>query len=300
MLEITETGVYASLATVVAEGRRLAQRWVGKGITDVCGIPRGGLYPALIVAETLGVPVTDQVTANTLVVDDLVDSGRTAEWWVKSHHFDALYRKSHSPAHIAPEATEIEGWITFAWETNETGPEDAVVRLLEYVGEDPTRDGLIDTPKRVIKALTELTTGYGQSPETILSTTFDVGSDEMIVVSNIEFSSMCEHHMLPFIGHVTIGYIPRGRVVGLSKLARLVDVFAKRLQVQERLTREIAQAIEDHLDTVGVGVIVTSHHSCMGLRGVKKPSAKMTTSSLLGVFRSDPVVRSEFLAHHDH
>ena len=298
MLVATETGLYCSLTGVNAEARELAARWANAGITAVCGVPRGGIIPALMVARELGVPITETPDASTLIVDDLVDSGQTARRLIEAgHHFDALFRKPHTPADIAPYATEVDGWIEFPWEKNETGPTDAVVRLLEFIGEDPTREGLVDTPKRVIKALKELTSGYGQVPSEILATAFDETSDEMVVVSGIEFSSMCEHHMLPFTGVATVAYIPSGGVVGLSKLARLVEAYAKRLQVQERMTTQIADAMDLYLEPLGCGVIITSHHSCMGMRGIKKPSAKMTTSALRGVF-SNPEVRHEFLSHH--
>jgi GTP cyclohydrolase I len=251
----------------------------------------------MAVARALDVPVVTELGPNVLVVDDLVDSGATALKCGKVW-FDALYRKPHSPKDIAPFATEVDGWIEFPWEEPETGPTDAVVRLLQFIGEDPTREGLLDTPKRVTKALLELTSGYHQSAADILSKTFDERCDEMVVVTGIEFSSMCEHHMLPFTGIATVGYIPNGSVVGLSKLARLVEMYAKRLQVQERMTEQIADAIRDHLDPLGCGVIITSHHSCMGMRGIKKANAKMTTSALHGVMRNDHAARTEFLSHH--
>lgn len=175
-------------------------------------------------------------------------------------------------------------------------PEDAVRILLEHVGEDPSRDGLRDTPGRVVKAWGEMTCGYRDDPAEILSTTFDVDCDEMIVVRDLTFASLCEHHVLPFVGIASICYIP-GKVVGLSKLARLLDCFARRLQVQERLTSDIADAIEAHLDPVGVGVIIRAHHSCMAIRGVRKPG-EMITSTMRGALRDKPEARAEFLALH--
>ena len=301
MLQPTETGLYAPLTALAHEAGALAQRWRNAGVRAVWGVPRGGIVPAALVARELGVPLVDFPEHDTLVVDDLVDSGNTAQPFIDNGYmFDALYRKPHTPAHVAPHATEVDGWLEFPWEKNETGPAEAVVRLLEYIGEDPTREGLLDTPKRVVKALRELTSGYEQDPAAILATQFDEYSDEMVVVTGIEFSSMCEHHMLPFTGVATVGYIPSGGVVGLSKLARLVEVYAKRLQVQERMTTQIANAIEEHLVPLGCGVVITSHHSCMGMRGVKKPDAQMTTSALRGVFMTKGDVRQEFLAHHRH
>jgi GTP cyclohydrolase I len=172
--------------------------------------------------------------------------------------------------------------------------ERAVATLLEYVGEDPMRDGLLDTPSRVVRALRELTSGYDEDPAQILSRTFDESSDELILLRDIAFHSTCEHHLLPFHGTVTIGYLP-GKVVGISKLARLVDCFARRLQIQERMTTQIAQAIETHLESRGTGVIVSARHLCMACRGVKQESSAMVTSAMLGGLRADASSRAEFL-----
>lgn len=157
--------------------------------------------------------------------------------------------------------------------------------LLLAVGEDPTRDGLIKTPQRVVRALAEMTSGMHVNPATVLGTVFNETSDQMVVVTGIRFSSLCEHHLLPFTGTATVGYVPDGRVVGLSKIPRLVDVFAKRLQVQERMTNQIASTMMTALRPLGVGVILRAHHSCMGCRGVRQPDAEMVTSCLLGVMR---------------
>ena len=237
-----------------------------------------------------GVPV--------LVVDDLVDSGTTADRY-NGRFFDAAFRKPTTPAKHAPHARQLDGWLAFPWERDNGDPTDAVVRLLQHIGEDPARDGLIDTPKRVVKALRELTVGYTMNPATVLGTTFDVTCDEMIIVSGIKFASLCEHHMLPFHGTVTVGYIPGERVVGLSKIARLVEVYARRLQVQERMTRQIAEAMETHLNATGVGVIVQGEHACMAHRGIGK-QATMTTSAMLGVMRTNDAARTELLTLAQH
>jgi GTP cyclohydrolase I len=174
--------------------------------------------------------------------------------------------------------------------------EDAVADLLLRLGEDPRRDGLKDTPARVWRALRELTDGYGRDPQQVLDVTFDVEYDEMVVCSGVQFASLCEHHMLPFIGTATLGYLPGERVVGLSKLARVVDVFAHRLQVQERMTQQIAQALDVALEPIGTGVVITAHHMCMGIRGARQPTATMTTSALTGNIKALPEARAEFLA----
>lgn len=174
--------------------------------------------------------------------------------------------------------------------------EDAITTLLRYIGEDPDRDGLRETPARVVRAWREMTSGYDDDPAVILSRTFDESSDEMIILRAISFYSICEHHLLPFYGTATVGYLP-GKVVGISKLARLVECFARRLQIQERMTRQIAEAIETHLEARGVGVILRAHHLCMGCRGVRQEETEMVTSCMLGTLRSDSTSRSEFLCN---
>lgn len=171
----------------------------------------------------------------------------------------------------------------------------AVRAMLQYVGEDTEREGLVDTPKRVAKAWREMTEGYRQSPADILSRVFTEQTSEMILVTGIEFVSLCEHHCLPFTGRAHVAYIPKdGRIVGLSKLARLVHCFARRLQVQERLTRQIVEAIQTHLDPLGSACIIEASHSCMAMRGIRTP-ASMVTSALEGVFMK-PEVREEFFS----
>lgn len=262
----------------------------------VYGIPRGGVAPALLVSARTSLPMLSQPTLNTLVVDDLVDSGSTLEGYRNAGHtVDALYRKPWSPATHAPNATEVDSWLVFPWEELELPAEDNVRRLLEAIGEDPTRDGLLDTPRRVVKAWTEMTAGMHMDPADVLATTFDVPYDELVAVTGIPFVSLCEHHVLPFVGTVSVGYLPGTRVVGLSKLARVVDIYAKRLQVQERMTQQIAEAIQTHLKPQGVGVIVRGTHSCMSARGIQK-EAEMRTSAMLGKFRDNPALRAEFLA----
>lgn len=174
--------------------------------------------------------------------------------------------------------------------------EDLVREMLVRIGEDPNREGLQRTPHRVEKAMDFLTRGYSEDPARILNNAlFSVNYDEMVIVKDIEMFSMCEHHMLPFFGKVHIAYIPNGKVVGLSKLPRLVDIFARRLQVQERLTTEIAEAIQNLINPQGVGVIIEARHLCMMMRGVEKQHSAAVTSAMLGVFR-DLDTRTEFLS----
>lgn len=177
--------------------------------------------------------------------------------------------------------------------------EDAVRTLLRWAGDDPAREGLLDTPKRVVRAYEEWFVGYGTDTAGILGTTFDEtdGYDEMVALRNVRFESFCEHHMAPIIGRCHIAYLPRQRVVGISKLARMVEVYAKRLQIQERLTAQIADTINDMLEPRGVGVVVEATHHCMTTRGVHKTGVTMVTSRMLGDFRTKAATRREFLAH---
>ena len=174
--------------------------------------------------------------------------------------------------------------------------EAAVRTLIEWAGDDPTREGLLDTPKRVAKSYRELFNGYEIDPREYLERTFDEvgGYDELVVLRDIPVTSFCEHHMLPFLGKAHVGYLPNDRVVGISKLARVVQGFARRLQIQEKLTAEIAGAIQEILQPKGVGVVLVSEHSCMTMRGVKTPGTTLTTSHLMGQVRDDPRTRQEF------
>jgi GTP cyclohydrolase I len=175
--------------------------------------------------------------------------------------------------------------------------EQIYTELLARIGEDPTRDGLLATPRRMEKSMAFLTQGYHQSVEEVLhNALFDVDYDEMVMVRDIEFYSMCEHHLLPFFGRAHIAYVPNGKVVGLSKIPRIVDVFARRLQVQERLTQQIARAIEEAIAPQGVGVVLEASHLCMMMRGVEKQSSLTVTSSLTGVFKENIHTRGEFLS----
>jgi GTP cyclohydrolase IA len=174
--------------------------------------------------------------------------------------------------------------------------EDLIAELLERLGEDPQREGLARTPERVSRSLQELTSGMNKSiSEVIGQGVFEEDCSEMVIVKDIEFYSLCEHHMLPFYGRIHVAYIPNGKIIGLSKIPRIVDVFARRLQVQERMTVQIAQAIQEVLQPEGVGVVADASHLCMMMRGVAKQSSTTMTSCLLGRFRSDARTRSEFL-----
>ena len=178
----------------------------------------------------------------------------------------------------------------------ETSTEEIYRELLRRMGEDPNRDGLIATPARVEKTMAFLTKGYNEDPNQLLrGALFDVDYDEMVIVKDVEMFSLCEHHMLPFFGKVHVAYIPKRKVVGLSKIARLVEVFARRLQVQERMTRQIADAIQDAIAPQGVGVVIEARHLCMMMRGIEKQNSSTVTSAMMGCFRQKET-RAEFLS----
>lgn len=262
------------------------------------GVPRGGIPAAFALAAAHGhAIVQDDIATCDYIVDDIWDSGATAarykaRWPHKP--FLVLFDKRHS--------TWAGQWLVMPWEVTETGndksADEIVVRLLEYIGDDPTREGLAETPKRVLAAWREWATGYNQDPAAVLKTFTDgaAGVNELVVVHNIPVVSKCEHHLADVMGIAHVGYIPNGKIVGLSKLARLVDMFARRLQVQERLTNQIADALIDNLDPLGVGVLITASHACMSTRGVKIHNSVTTTSAMRGALLNKPEARAEFLA----
>ena len=178
--------------------------------------------------------------------------------------------------------------------------EASVREILSEIGEDPDRPGLAGTPERVHRMYTELTAGYHVNPERLINgAIFDIAYSEMVVVKDIPFYSLCEHHLLPFFGTASVAYIPRGRVIGLSKIPRIVEMYARRLQVQERLTQQVADFLMERLQPKGVGVVIEATHLCATMRGVRKPGTLMTTSAVLGLFRSNDKTRAEFFAHLD-
>ncbi len=194
-------------------------------------------------------------------------------------------------------AAPIEG--SGSWRGNGNGPvEDAVRDILVEIGEDPTREGLAGTPDRVHRMYAELTAGYHVDADRLVNgAIYEEAYSEMVVVKEIPFYSLCEHHLLPFFGTAAVAYIPRGRVIGLSKIPRIVEMYARRLQVQERLTQQIADFLHERLNPQGVGVVVEANHLCAVMRGIRKPGTVMTTSAVLGLFRSRDRTRAEFLSH---
>ena len=261
------------------------------------GIPRGGIPAAQAVhacmaAQGLTATLTTHPNEADVFIDDIIDSGATRD------RFTSKYRGVPFMALVNMQAEDPKGvWYEFPWETmkGEDGPEENIRRVLSFLGEDPDREGLVETPKRVVKSWAQLYSGYSQDPSRLLKTFVDGSCDEMVVLRDIEFYSMCEHHMLPFFGRATIGYIPNGRVVGVSKLARLLEVFARRLQIQERIGEQVTQSLENQLGPKGCGCILTAQHLCMTARGVQKQNSEMVTSSLRGAFLTNSEARSEFL-----
>jgi GTP cyclohydrolase I len=259
-------------------------------------VPRGGIPVAYLLKQHFpkAIIVDNPVEAN-IIVDDLVDSGATRQRYKAEYPvpFIALYDKAiHG----------LQGtWIVFPWEQgegdHETSAEDIGVRLLQFIGENPEREGLLETPKRWLAAMKHWTGGYGVEPESVMKVFEDgaEGCDEMVLVRDVPFFSLCEHHITPIVGVAHVAYIPDGKIIGLSKLARLVDIYARRLQVQERMGNQVADAIEKFLKPLGCGVIIEARHLCMESRGIQKQGNYTITSSLRGVFKEDSKAREEFL-----
>lgn len=269
----------------------------------VYGIPRGGQYPAAMLAQDMGKKLIfspSDIDCQTLVVDDLCDSGATIEKFRKEHaaaKFAVVYLKTGGKDYPwLKHGTAIEGdWLVFPDE-HDGGIEENAKRILQYIGEDVTREGLVETPKRMRRAWDEIFAGYNTNPRDLVKTFTQGTCKEMVILKNAEFYSTCEHHFFPFFGHCSIGYIPDKKVIGVSKLARLLDCYSKRMQIQERMTTQIADFIMDELGARGVYVIAEGVHFCMTSRGVKKQDASMVTSAIRGVFESNAQARAEFLA----
>lgn len=251
----------------------------------IYGIPNGGM---IITSFLKNATITHQPELATLILDDYVYSGDTLRYYHKQ--FPNIKR-------LALFDVSFKGEIVFPW-MQQSHPKSLiknVIAQLEFIGEDICRDGLIDTPKRVQKMYMELFRGYNQKPEDIITVFDSDKNDEIIILKDIEFYSMCEHHMLPFIGKAHVAYIPGDKIVGISKLARLVDIYARRLQIQERIGEQVTSAIMHLLNAQGAACIIEAEHLCMKMRGVNKQNSVMTTSSLKGAFRDNLETRNELM-----
>jgi GTP cyclohydrolase I len=265
------------------------------GPLKVFGVPRGGTMALHCfmagVKPALVEPVLHPEEAH-VILDDIIDSGKTRQYYrnlFPSIPFVAVIDKKDNPDH------RQLGWVQFPWEPDAGEDiQSSVVRMIEFLGEDPTREGLEETPARVVKSWGTLYGGYAVNIPSIFKTFKEGACDEMVLLRDIEFYSTCEHHMLPFTGRAHIGYVPNGKVVGVSKLARLLDAFARRLQIQERIGQQVTNALTEFLNPLGCACVIEAQHYCMTSRGVQKQNSKMVTSSLTGVFRNDPAARAEF------
>lgn len=264
------------------------------GPINAFAVPRGGVPAALAVMNYFRLTLVNDPKDADVYIDDLIDSGATMAQCIKSHSlpFFALIDKRD-------ESSEYFGeWVVFPWEeTAENGLEDNIRRILQFVGDDPAREGLHETPRRVAKAWAHWCSGYNGDPAKLLKV-FKDGAEahnQMVTVKDIPIYSHCEHHMAPIFGTVTISYIPNGMIVGLSKLSRLADMFARRLQVQERLTDQIADALWEHLKPKGVGVVIKARHLCMESRGICQQGHHTVTTALRGAMLDEPETRAEFL-----
>lgn len=259
-------------------------------------IPRGGIPVAYALSRFMpNVRIVDLPELADAFVDDLIDSGATEERYCDEFPetvFTALLDKRD-------DITYRDSWVVFPWETadEEAGIEDNIRRIMQYIGEDPDREGLQETPARVAKAMSHWYSGYGKNPKDVMKVFKDgsEGCDEMVVVEDIPFFSNCEHHMAPFFGTATIAYIPNGKILGISKIPRLLDIFARRMQVQERLTNQVAEAMMEELSPLGVGVLINARHLCMESRGIEKSGTSTTTIALRGAFKEQASTRNEFM-----
>ncbi len=269
-----------------AVAREIRENFPGR--LKAYAIPNGGIPAALmIVSQVPNMVLLESDKGADCFLDDIVDSGKTRETW--GEPFFALVDKQKE---------KLTEWVSFPWErmTKQDGPQDNVSRLLQYIGDDPTREGLRDTPDRVVRSYAELFAGYKQDPADVMKVFEDGACDEMVLLRNCEFWSCCEHHLQPFFGKAHIAYIPNKKVIGVSKLARILDIYARRLQIQERLCQQVTQALDQHLGALGSACIIEATHFCMVCRGVQKQHSELVTSSLTGVFRDTPIARQELLA----
>ena len=274
-----------------------------KSSINIYPIPRGGV-PAAFALKSVNqnlYDIVDTPEEADIFIDDIIDSGATSDKFAQNYGkmtYALINKQAKDCEFMQP---YLDKWICWPWEATETSDDSVtnnVIRLLQFIGEDTTREGLLETPKRFTKALGEWFSGYGKDPKDILKV-FEDGADnydQMVVVKDIPIYSKCEHHIADIFGTATIAYIPNGRIVGLSKLSRLADIFARRLQVQERLTGQIADALQDNLEPLGVAVLIRARHMCMESRGLCQQGHHTITIALRGVLKEDAAARAEFMA----
>lgn len=262
----------------------------------IYGVPKGGM---ILTAFLNNAAVVHDPKDAILILDDVYDSGSTFDFYNTKYpktQFHALFDKQKEPL-------LKDKWLVFPWEAEHPKGEDTIeeniIRQLQYIGEDVDRDGLKDTPKRIVKSWDELFSGYKYTPAQIsqICTSFEneEGYDQIILLKDIDLYSMCEHHMLPFFGRAHVAYIPTKKYIGVSKLARIVDIFARRLQIQERIGEQVTDYLMVHLNPLGAACIIEATHMCMRMRGVSKQQSTMVTSSLRGIFLNDETAKEELL-----
>jgi GTP cyclohydrolase I len=290
---IVNQATLRSFANLAAEKIQKDPRTVAMHL-KAYAVPRGGIPAALAIGNSLNrkMRLVDTPEEADIIIDDLIDSGRTSQRpeFAGKPFYALIDKRSWDLG---------DEWVVWPWEqTAEKGIEDHIQRLIQFAGDDPKREGLLETPARVAKAWLFWCSGYERDPMEVLKTFQDgaEGCDEMVVVKDIPFYTHCEHHLTPFFGTATIAYLPAGKVVGLSKLSRVLDIFARRLQVQERLTTQVADALVAGLEPKGVGVVIKARHLCMESRGVCQQGHHTVTSALRGAIRDESSARAEFLA----
>ncbi len=260
--------------------------------SSLYAVPSRGIPVAMELSKITGIPLQEDYMLDgcpdkrCLIVNDLIDDGTTRNRFI-DNDFACLFIKIDSDISISNiyyESLAKNEWIHFFWEKKNENMEDNVERILQYLGEDVKREGLIETPKRIVNSWKELYSGYSKSPEDVIKTFASDGYDEIVMLKDIEFYSTCEHHMLPFFGKAHIAYIPDKRVIGISKLARLLDIYARRLQIQERIGQQVTEVLMNELKAIGASCVIEATHFCMRSRGIQKQNSIMTTSSLKGIF----------------
>lgn len=269
--------------------QKIVKKHLGKTSIKLYGVPRGGITCAYTIASIADVfRVVGKPEEADVIIDDIIDSGKTRDYFVNLYPDTDFYALFDKP----------KEWLVFPWEqTILLSADDIPTRLLQFIGEDARRGGLKETPERYLKSWKYFTSGYKQTAESVMKV-FDDGAehyDQMVLIKSIPVYSQCEHHLVPFFGVAHIAYIPDGKIVGLSKLSRVVDIFARRLQVQERLTSQIANALDTNLKPKGVAVVLECRHLCMEARGICQQGHTTVTSAMYGVFRHNADTRAEFM-----